>query len=180
MLQQKAGGMLQRSFNRGEMVKGGDAFSHKCSRITGIKVRNANFHKEFVTLDHSCPSGQQSRSGISIEDRWYPQSAAFKNQQINLELSTISSDHNYCRVPSKQAECQSRLGVQECNRFIRLETSSESFSENNQNLRRPISRSLCLQLCHQLPQYMAWKPDPNSVQETRFYCALRIGLEQVG
>ena len=32
----------------------------------------------------------------------------FKNQQVNLELSTISSDHNCCRVPSKQVECQSR------------------------------------------------------------------------
>ena len=62
-----------------------------------------------------------------------------------MELSTISSDHDYCRVPSKQVECQSRLGVQECNRFIRLETSSESFSENNQTLRNPSSKSICLQ-----------------------------------
>ena len=68
-----------------------------------------------------------------------------RKQQVNLELSTISSDHDYCRVPSKQVECQSRLGVQECNRFIRLETSSESFSENNETLRNPSSKSICLQ-----------------------------------
>ena len=121
-IQTKTGGILQRIFHRGKMVKGGEAFSHKYSRITGIKICNTNFHKEFVTLDHSCPSGQQSCPGISLECGWNPQSAAFKNQQINLELSTVSSDHNYCRVPSKQIECQSRLGVQECNRFIRLET----------------------------------------------------------
>ena len=54
-------------------------------------------HKEFVTLDHSCSSGQQSCSDVSLEDGWYPQSTAFKNQQVNLELSAISSDHNYCR-----------------------------------------------------------------------------------
>ena len=35
------------------MVKGGEAFSHKCSTITSIKISNPNFHKEFVTLDHS-------------------------------------------------------------------------------------------------------------------------------
>ena len=88
---------------------------------------------------------KQSCSGISLEDGWYQQSTAFKNQQVNLELSAISSDHNYCRVPSKQVECQSRLGAQECNRLIRLETSSERLFENNQTLKNPISRSVCLQ-----------------------------------
>ena len=131
MPQQKAGGILQGSFDRGEWFVGGEVFSHKCSRITGIKICNANFHKEFVILDHSCSSGQQSCSNISPEDGWYPQSTAFKNQQVNSELSAISSDHNYCRVTSKQGECQSRLGVQECNRLTRLETSSESLLENN-------------------------------------------------
>ena len=123
------------------MVKGGEAFSHKCSRTTSIKICNPNFHKEFVTLDHSF----LSCSGISLEDGWHPQSTGSKNQKVNLELSTFSSDHNYRRAHSKQVECQSRLGVQECSRFIRLETSSESFSENNQTLRNPSSRSVCLQ-----------------------------------
>ena len=127
------------------MVKGGEAFSHKCSRITGIKICNPNFHKKFVTLDHSCSSAQQSCSGISLEDGWYPQFTAFKNKQVNLELSAISSDHNYFRVLSKQFECQSRLGVQECNRLIQLETPSESFSENNQTFMNPSRRSVCLQ-----------------------------------
>ena len=89
--------------------------------------------------------GQQSCSGISLEDGWYLQLTAFKNQQFNLELSAISSDHNYCRVPSKQVESQSRLGVQECNKIIWLWTSTEAVSENNQTLRSPINRSVCLQ-----------------------------------
>ena len=102
-------------------------------------------HKGFATLDHSCSSRQQSYSGISLKDGWYAQSTTSKNQQVSLELSAISSDHNYCRVFSKQVECQSRLGVQECNRFIRLETSSESLFENNRTLRKPNGRSICLQ-----------------------------------
>ena len=73
---------------------------------------------------------------------WYLQSTATKIQQVNLELS---ADHNYCRVPSKQVECQSRLGFQECNRPIQLETSSESLPENNQTLSNSNSRSVCLQ-----------------------------------
>ena len=145
MPQQNAGGHTTRGFQQGETVKGGEEFSHKCSRITGITFCNPNFHKEFVILDHSCSSRQQSWSGISLEDGWYPQSTASKKQQVNLELSAISSDHNYCRVPSEQVECLSKLEVQECNRLIRLETSSENLSENNQTLRKPNSRSICLQ-----------------------------------
>ena len=125
-------------FKGEEMVKGGEAFWYKCSRIIGIEICNPNFHKEFVTLDDSYRSGQQSCSGISLEDGWYPQSTAFKNQPDNLELSAVSSDHNYCIVPFKQFKCQKRLGLQECNRLIQLETSSESLSENNESLSRTI------------------------------------------
>ena len=52
----------------GVIVKGGEAFSHKCSKITGIKICKSNFYKGFVTFDHSRSSGQQSCSGISLED----------------------------------------------------------------------------------------------------------------
>ena len=127
------------------MVKGGEAFSHKCSRTTGIKIYNPNFHKEFATLDHSCSNRQQSCSDISIEDGWYRHFTVFKNQQVNFELSAISSDHNYCRAPSKQVECQIRPRFQECNRLIRMVTSSKRLSENNQTHRNPNSRSIYLQ-----------------------------------
>ena len=96
----KGWGHIAKEFLQGGMVKE-EAFSHKCSRITGIKIYNPNFHKELVTLDYSCLSGQQSCPGISLEDGWYLQYRAFENQQVNLELSIISSDHNYCKAPSK-------------------------------------------------------------------------------
>ena len=67
------------------------------------------------------------------------------DQQVSLGLLAISSDHNYCRVPSKLVEHQSRLGFQECNRLIRLEASSECFSKNKQTLRNLNSRSVGLQ-----------------------------------
>ena len=95
-----------------EMVKGEEEHFHiNVLELLVLKFAAHTFHKEVVTLDHSCSSGQQSCSGVSLEDGWYPQSTAFKNQQVNLELSAISSDHNYCRIPFKQAECQSTLGV---------------------------------------------------------------------
>ena len=159
MPRQKARRHTAKEFPQGGMVKGGEAFSHKYSRINGIKI---SFHREFVTLGHSCSSGQQSCSGISLEDGWYPQSTTFKNQPVNFELSTISSHHNYDRVSSKQVKCQSRLGVQECNRLIRFETSLKCFSEITKILGTPSVDLFASRLCHQLPEYMAWKPDANS------------------
>ena len=74
----------------------------------------------------------------------------------------LLSKHGYYRLPSKLVEWQSRLRVQEGNRLILLETSSEGFSKNNQTLRSPNSRSVSLQAGHQLFPYIAWKPDPDT------------------
>ena len=41
----RLGGILQGSFNRGDMVKGGETFAHKCYRTTGIKICNPNIRK---------------------------------------------------------------------------------------------------------------------------------------
>ena len=132
--------------------------------FTGIKIYNPNFHNEFVTLDHSCSSGQQSCSGISVEDGWYPQSTAFKNQQVNLELYAISSDHNYCKVPSKLVECQSRLGVQEYNRLIDWKLHQKVFLKITKLLGIQAVDLLVSRLRYHLLQYMAWKPNTNSFE----------------
>ena len=51
------------------MVKGGEAFSHTCYKITGIKICNSNFHKGFVTFDHSRSSGQQTQQTfVGLQD----------------------------------------------------------------------------------------------------------------
>ena len=50
---------------------------------------------------------------MTIENGGCTQSGAFENQQVNLKLSAVSWDHNYCRTFTKQMECPSRLGVSE-------------------------------------------------------------------
>ena len=150
MPQQKAGAILQ--FPQGcEMVKGGEAFSHKCSRITGIKICNTNFHKEFVTLDHSCSGGEQSRSGISLHDEGYLQSTAFKiNKSIwNYLLShqiTITVEYLPSRM-NVRADCESG-------------NTTDSFDwKLHQNVFLKITKLLGIpsvalfasRMCHQLP-----------------------------
>ena len=151
-----------RKFRQGVMmVKEGEAFSHKCSTVTGIKIYNPNFHKEFVTFDHSCSGGQQSCSSISLEDGWHPQSTAFKNLQVNLELSSISSDHNYFKVLFIWVECQ-HWGSRNATDLSDWKLHQKVFLKITKLLGTPTVDLFPSRLCHQLPQYMAWKPDPSS------------------
>ena len=129
MPQQKAGGILQKNFHRGKWSKEEKIFHTNVLELLALKLLIITFTRNLSHLTIHVPvENKIALAYISLEEGWQPQSTAFKNQQASLELSTISSDYNYCRVASKQVECQSRLGVQECNRFIWLETTWESFS----------------------------------------------------
>ena len=75
----------------GVTVKG-EAYSHKCSKITGIKICNPIFHKEFGRLDIHVQVCNKVALAYLLK---MSGNSAFKNQQVNLELSAISSDHNY-------------------------------------------------------------------------------------
>ena len=64
------------------MPAGGIGTPHKCFRNNGCKICNPDFHKK---------------------SKGYTQSKAFKNQQVSLELSAVSCDHNYCRICTKHS-----------------------------------------------------------------------------
>ena len=128
-------GVLQESFDRGKWSREEKHFHINFLELLASKSAILVFTKNLSHL----------KLLWHISWIWVVPEIHNPNQQDNLELSTISSDHNYCRVPFKQIECQSRLRVQECNRLIWLETSSEWLSENNQTLRNHNSRSVSYQ-----------------------------------
>ena len=132
MLSQKGGEHIAMESQQGEMVKERTGTPHKCFRTNGCKICNPDFPKKSLKFNCLYPDGQQNCPIASLENGGYAQSRASKNQQVNLELSAISWDHNYCRIFTKQVECPSRLGVSECQGLLRLETASKNVSEHNQ------------------------------------------------
>ena len=60
--------------------------------------------------------------------------------------SSTMWDHSYCRVPSKQTECDSRLGVKKQFRLLGMEVSSQVISENLPTEGNPRNRSTCFQI----------------------------------
>ena len=131
MLSQKGGEHIAMESQQGEMVKERTGTPNKCFRTNGCKICNPDFPKKSLKFNYLYPDGQQNCPIESLENGGYAQSRAFKNQQVNLALSAISWDHNYCTIFTKQVECPSRLGVSEC-QGLRLETASEYVSEHNQ------------------------------------------------
>ena len=61
-------------------------------------------------------------------------------------------DQSYCRVPSQQAERDSRLEVNKQSGLLGIEASSAAISENLSTEGNPRERSICVQT-HQLKTY---------------------------
>ena len=55
------------------------------------------------------------------------------------------------------------MGVSKFQGSLRLETASKHVSEHNQTFEYPTVGLFASRLSHQFPQYVAWKPDPNSI-----------------
>ena len=58
----------------------------------------------------------------SSEDGKNSQQVTVGYKQTDLEIPIGQSDHDYCRIPPKQTECKSRLGVSPCREQLRMET----------------------------------------------------------
>ena len=127
------------------MVEKRTATPHKCFGTNGCKICNPEFYKKSLKFNYSYPDGQQSCPIVSLENGGYTQSRAFKNKQVNLALSAVSWDHNYCRIFTKQIECPRRLEVSKCQGSLRLETASKHVSGHNQTFWISSSGPLCIQ-----------------------------------
>ena len=73
----------------------------------------------------------------------------FKTSPIskrNMGPSSPIWDRSYCRVPSQQTECDSRLRVKKQFELFRIEASSPVISENLSTEGNPRDRSICFQI----------------------------------
>ena len=148
---------------QGEINKKRTKTPHKCFRTNDCKICNPDFHKKSLKFNYSYPDGQHIRPIVSLENGGYTQFRAFKYQHVNLVLSAVSWDHNYCRIFTKQTECPRRLGASECQGSLRLELHQSMFQNIIKYFGYPTVDLFASRLCHQLPQHVSWKPDTNSI-----------------
>ena len=63
-----------------------------------------------------------------------------------MESSSPIWDHSYCRVPSQQTECDSRLGVKKQFKLLGMGASSPVISDNLSTEGNTRDRSIYLQI----------------------------------
>ena len=144
-LYDRMGSLLPGYFHRGEVVQGGNGGPHQCSRIDGSKDSHNDFHKGEIKSCSSSSDRQQDSTGVPVENGRHTKPKVIENQQINLGLSVVKADHNYCRVSSEQAKFQGRLGVEKLNGLLRLETSGGCFPRDLSDIWNTNNRSVCIQ-----------------------------------
>ena len=139
-------GNMQWNLNRRDVVCSGNEKLYKCLRNFSHKTGYTNVLESLEAQSHSLPGRQHGSFDISIIDGGYPE---FKSSQISKRNTGSSSpmwDHSYCRVPSQQTVCGSRLKVKKQFRLLGMEASSPVISENLSTEGNPRDRSVCFQI----------------------------------
>ena len=81
---------------------------------------------------------------INLGGKGYSQSENGRGSQGNSGEPFEVRDHNYCRIPHKQVECSSRLGISKQSGLFRVDAESSNFSERLPNKGFSRDRFVCI------------------------------------
>ena len=98
------------------MVTEGAEISHQHTRAEGSAFSHIDFYKIPNSSEDTCPDGQQNSFELPGKDGGYSQQGPSWSFQTNMGLFAVKKDRNYCRVPTRSFECNSRLGIPQLSR----------------------------------------------------------------
>ena len=111
------------------MVKGGTVVTHKCVRTESSKVSTFDLQQTKFFESSSFSNRQHDCTTLPSENgRRNRELNVTEIKQRNFVVSLETSDHNYCRIPSKFFECGGRLAVSKQQGHFKIETLSKSIS----------------------------------------------------
>ena len=128
------------------MVRKGTKYAHKCARTTSSEAGYSDIYKTKQNKVDTFSNRQHDCFELFTQDGRNQEQGFAGSKQRDMVLSVPTWDHNYCRIYPKSLECDSRLGVTECQGLLRLETLSNSLSTNLPEVGETRHRSVCLQI----------------------------------
>ena len=138
------------------MVSPGNEIPHQYSRIISSKTSHTDIHKIQRCQSNTSSSRQYCGLNIFDENGRYSKSENGRVGQGNL------GDHNYCRIPPSKlnltADWESRNILDSSEWML----SHQIFQKVCQIRGFPEIDLFASRLSHQIPTYVAWKPDPHS------------------
>ena len=154
------GGSLPSWINRGTLVRGGEEPSHKHSRTNGGRTSNQNLHEGSYPEVYTHENRQHFGLILSGQHGGDQKSPYDQNCQKDLELSTFSSDHDYCRMDPIAPKRGSGLGVQKHFRLSRVEAVSSDVSICLSNDGSARDRPICIEDISPDPQVLQLEGGP--------------------
>ena len=128
------------------MVRKGTKYAHKCARTTSSEAGYSDIYKTKQNKVDTFSNRQHDCFELFTQDGRNQEQGFAGSKQRDMVLSVPTWDHNYCRIYPKSLECDSRLGVTECQGLLRLETLSNSLSTNLPEVGETRHRPVCLQI----------------------------------
>ena len=165
----RLGSLLQRGVNCGEMVPKGGELTYKCSGISSSQVCDSNIHKRTIKYSNSLAViKQQNCTFISFEN----------GGTHNRELLHISKSiwsyllSKQIAMPAEYLPCALNVHAdwesRNANDNSEWKLDVSVFQEIVTHMGQPTLDLLASRLCHQLPRYIAWKPDQGSIATDAF------------
>ena len=127
------GGYQQWYISRRNVVSHGNEILHQYHRIISSKTSHKDIHKIQRCQSHTSSNRQYCCLNIFDGNGRYSKSENDRVGQENLGISFEVGDHNYCRIPLKGIEFNSRLGISKHFGLLRVDVESSNFSESLPN-----------------------------------------------
>ena len=142
VIQWRLGSIMPASYYTRSMVQIGEVSSHVLELlVVKLALLNLTKNREVRAIHFQIDNTQN----WGIWQRW--EVWVFGNGQIKLGdmgLSSITWDHNYHRIPSKQTEHNCRQGIQGEGRLFRTENRPKGVSRAISINGKPSSRLVCI------------------------------------
>ena len=126
------------------MVNPENEIPHQYSRIISSETSHTDIPK--IQRCQSNTSSSRQYCGLNIFDQngRYSKSENGRIGQGNLGISFEVGDYNYCRIPPKRNEFNSRLGISKHFGLLGVDAESSNFSENLPNKGLSRDRFVCI------------------------------------
>ena len=111
---------MSRDKNSGLVAKEGTGVSYKSFKTFSNKICVSNLRQNDEFQISRYPTRQPNCLELPLKDGRDKGSGISESFQGDLELSSQTSDHDYCGVPPRLPELSGRLGVEKSKGFHRI------------------------------------------------------------
>ena len=170
----RVGSSLQWGSNIREMVRGRENLTHKCSGTTSNKIGSIFLYQTEKGESHTLSDKQQDSLVLPFENGGNKEQTYDQIEQRYLALSSKLQYGYDIRIPAFNTEYSSRQRKKPDSSEWLLHP--KVFQAVSQLLGSPPIYLFASRLCHQLPQYIAWHPDPCSQGTDAMIQNWNIGL----